>query len=152
MPSNGLFRPLTPVSIAFTILLACGLSQAQEAKELARHPGDTIKFEVKFDGPDAAKIRTVSLYLQRRGPAPANQAGFDGGFRGKSFPAIADAFHPEITIPDNAMTGDYFLSVSAAADTGNVPYTAGEQFQMHNFRIENPKTLTPPKITIKELP
>jgi hypothetical protein len=141
-------------AVALTLLLACSLSDAQEVKELARHPGDVLKFEVKFDGPDASKVKHISLYLALQGGSPpSNQPGFTNGFRGASASSSEpNIFRPEIRISENAATGDYFLMVSAAAEPGDAEYKTGEQFQMHLFHIENPKSFNAPKITVKEQP
>ena len=53
------------VGIALAVLLACGLSQAQDARVLPKHPGDTIKFEVRFEGPNADKIKTIGAGLNK---------------------------------------------------------------------------------------
>lgn len=142
--------------LSIVAFLVIGLLHAQQAKELPRHPGEVLRFEVKFEGPDTAKVRTVSLGLQATPTTtkPSNQSGFISGFSSeKSVEASSPGiFRPEIKIPDNAMSGDYYLIVSAQADTGNVGYEAGKQFQLHLFHIENTRTFTPPTITVKELP
>lgn len=142
--------------LAFAVLLACSLSQAQ-VKELPLHPNDVRKFEVTFSGPDAEKIDSVCLQLRATTEAPANQVGFTTVIPCMAWlpPVPVGApriFHPEIRIPENAATGDYNLEVISrvVADAGGTTYTAGKQFQLHSFHVENPRTFTPPKITVKE--
>jgi hypothetical protein len=134
--------------------LGLGVMQAQEAKPLPRHPGDTIKFEVKFDGPNADRIKTVSAGLNMRVAAPKDQAGFTNGF-GTSHPftpSSPDTFIVEMTVPDNAATGDYFFYVSGSAVEGSANYTDGQDFNVPPIRIENQRTFTPPGIKVTPLP
>ncbi len=135
-------------------LLGLGIGQAQQVSELAKHSGETLKFEVKLEGQDAQKVKSVSLYLgSRNGSIPPEQSGFTNGYRGASFPAISTGiFRPEITIPANLATGDYFLVVTVIADPGSAEYIAGKQFQMHDIHINNSQTFVPPsKIEVKEV-
>ena len=139
-------------SLTLVVLLALSLSQAQEAKELARHPGDVLKFEVKFDGPDAAKVTSLEIYLSCSSAQPgANQAGFVNNFGGtKTFQAVSPrTFQPEIVIPKDILPGDYSLSIHAHADVGNAIYDSGKQFQLH-IRVDNSRTFTAPGIIVKE--
>jgi hypothetical protein len=144
---------LKTILIAGT-LFGFGVMQAQQATELAKHPQETLKFEVKLEGQDAQKIKSVSLYLaMKAGSVPTDQPGFTNGCRGgNAAPISIGIFRPEITIPDNIANGDYILIVTANADPGSTDYVAGKQFQLHDFHIENPKTFTPPsKIEVKEV-
>jgi hypothetical protein len=154
MSSSRLFRIFNLTSIVFTILLACSLSQAQDAKVLPKHPGDTIKFEVRFEGPNADKIKTVTASLNMRVAPPKDQAGFTNGF-GTQHPFSASSpntFIIEMTVADNAATGDYFLNVGATATEGSASYQDGQEFNIPSIHVENPKTFTPPGITVKPLP
>jgi len=135
-------------------LLGLGVVQPQTINEIAKHPGQTIKFEVKLEGQDLQKVKSVSLYLGlRSGSIPTDQSGFTNEYRGGNFPASSrGTFRPEITIPYNIASGDYFLVVSAIADSGSADYTAGKEFPLHDFEIDNPKSFTPPsKIAVKEV-
>jgi hypothetical protein len=153
MLSNGLFRPFKLTSIAFTILLTLSFSQAQDAKVLPKHPRDVIKFDIKFDGPNAARIKTIGGGLSLRVGASKDQSGFRGGFgAGGIPPASLNTFHFELTVPNDIATGDYFLGISANADEGSASYQAGQEFQLPPIHIENPKTFVPPAVTVKELP
>jgi hypothetical protein len=145
-------KTLKTILLAGT-LLSLGIAQAQQATELAKHPGDTLKFEIKFDGPDAGKIKQVFLYLGSVPGRAPDQPGFDAGFRGNDAQLIgANTFKADITIPDNAATGDYILYVTANANPGGFQYKGGDQFPMHFIHIENPNTFRPPHIEVKPLP
>ena len=151
MSSGRLFRILNLTSIVFTILLACSLSQAKDAKELAIRPGDTLRFEVKFEGPDAGKITQITLFLRSKTGEPADQVGFGEVVQSPPFkPLSLNTFQAEIKITDNIATGDYVLQIGAEAVQGGVSYDAGKQFQLHSFHIDNSRKFTPPKITVKE--
>lgn len=134
-------------------LLSSAFTQAQEAKLLPRHPGDVIKFEIRFDGPNADKIKSVDAGLGIKGPIPKDQSGFRGGAGANSGPPVSpDAFRVEIKIPDNIATGDYVLGIGANAAEGSAGYQDGQDFHIAPIRIENPRTFVPPSITVKELP
>jgi hypothetical protein len=146
-------KALKTILLAGT-LLGLGIAHAQEAKVLPKHPGETLKFDVKLEGQDVQKVKAVSLYLgARNGPLQTDQSGFTSGSRGANFLAIATGtFRPEITIPDNMATGDYYLVVTAIAEPGSADYVSGKQFQLQDFHIDNPKTFVPPsKIEVKEV-
>jgi hypothetical protein len=143
----------TILGIALAILSTLGLSQAQEARPLPRHPGDVIKFEIKFDGPNAGKITTASASLNMRVGPPKDQAGFTNGFGSPpTAPLSPDTFIVEMTVPKNAATGDYYLYVSANAVEGSANYSDGQEYNIPPIHVENPKTFTPPGITVKQLP
>jgi hypothetical protein len=135
------------------VLLACSLSKAQDARVLPKHPGDTIKFEVKFDGPTADKIKTIGAGLNTRMGAPKDQSGFTTSFGANNIsPSSPNSFRLEMTVPNNIATGDYFLNIGARADEGSAGYQDGQEFKLPPIHIENPRTFTPPAITVKELP
>jgi hypothetical protein len=142
----------TALGIVLTILSTLSLSQAQEAHPLPRHPGDVIKFEIKFDGPNAGKINSVSGSLGLRSAVPKDQAGFRPGFAANGSPLAPDTFRVELTVPDNAATGDYYFNFNASAVEGSANYSDGQEFNIPPVRIENPKTFTPPAVTVKQLP
>lgn len=136
-------------------LLSLGVLQAQEAKPLPRHPGDTVKFEIKFDGPDAPKVKTVNVVLRLRAAMPPDQSGFSGAFGGDSVQAsLPNTFRPEVKIPDNAANGEYFLDINASADNsaGSVTYHDGSDFHLNPIHVENGRTFTPPHVTVTQQP
>ena len=140
----------------FVIAAVLGLTAArsQEARELPLHPGNTLKFDIKFDGPDAAKVKTVRVYLAwKMGDIHPDQPGFQQGLNGtESGPTGPNSFRPEITLPDNIASGEYTLFVVANFNPGTVQYKAGDQFQLHSYRVENPRSVVAPKISVQELP
>lgn len=143
----------TKLGLVVAALLSLSFLQAQEARVLARHPGDAIKFEIKFDGPDAGKVTGVSLHFGLKGSAPADQVGFneglDGGSQTQSSP---HTFIVEVKIAENDATGTYTLNqVSAGGPVGGKTY-APPDFQSFTVLVENPKTFVPPKVTVKQLP
>jgi len=141
-----------------TILVAAALSSlgvahAQDAKVLPKHPGDNVKYEVKFDGPNADKIRTVNAGLRMRGDTPKDQVGFSAYIPDDGVsPSPSRAFELTFRIPENAANGDYYLNLSAIAEEGSGDYRDGQEFNAPPIRIENPRTFTPPGITVKPLP
>jgi len=139
--------------VALAVFLACSLSQAEDAKVLPKHPGDIIKYEVKFDGPNADKIKTVGAGLHMRGPISKDQSGFIGSFGTghQVLPSPSKTFILEMTVPNDSATGDYFLNVGASSDEGSASYEDGQEFTIPPVHIENPKTFTPPRITVKPL-
>ena len=139
--------------VALTALLTCGLLQSQEAREAPHHPGDILKFEIKFDGADAAKVKTIRIYLIPQDGPPPNQAGFNVTPQGGDFSPISPGvFQANLKIPDGAPTGTYLLRVNATAENGagSATYNAKTDFDLHAYRIENPMTFTPPKIKVTE--
>jgi len=136
-----------------TTLLTLSCIQAQEAKVLARHPGDIIKFEIKFDGPNAEKITRVNGGLNLEGQIPNDQAGFVNSFGGNSTtPSSPKSFDLQLKVPDNIATGNYTLSLTGFAAEGYGDYANGRDFMLPPIHIENPKKFTPPSITVKQLP
>ena len=63
---------------AASIILNVSLLNAQAAP-LPRHPGDVIKYEIKFDGPNADRIKTVNAGLNITATVPKDQSGFAQG-------------------------------------------------------------------------
>jgi hypothetical protein len=133
-------------------LLLLSFAQAQEAHEKPLKPGDKIRFEVKLNGPDADKVTAVSLNFAIQGQPSPDQAGFSTGFGASaSTPASPGVFNVEVVVGDDA-SGTYRLNQASAG----TPY-AGHSYNTADFGdftvvVENPKTFTPPKITIKKLP
>jgi hypothetical protein len=117
--------------------------------------GTFVRFDIKFNGPDAAKVKIVRIYLTRKTDVPPDQSGFSVTPQGGDFsPDPSGVFKTEIKIPEGTPTGDYALQVVATGQgsAGSATYDAGDQFQLHRFHIANPATFTPPHITVKELP
>ncbi len=134
-------------------LLSSAFMQAQGPGPLPRHPGDVIKYEIRFDGPNADKIKTVSAQMVTNS-IPRDQSGFTNGF-GTSHqftPSSPKTFDIEMTIPNNIATGDYRLnSIDARADEG-APTYSNQDYSVPIIHIENPRTFTPPGISVKPLP
>jgi hypothetical protein len=137
-------------AVPFLNLSLCG----QEAKVQPLHPGDVIKFEIKFDGPNADKVKTVNAGLTTRMSPPKDQSGFSNGFgtQRQYPPTSPNTFVVEMTVPDNAVTGDYSLWVGATATEGSANYADGQEFHFPIVHIENPRKFTPPAINVKQLP
>jgi len=97
-------------------LLGLGIAQAQTVTELAHHPNDVLRFEIKFDGADAPKISQVTFLLQLKGAVPANQPGFSANQQSawvsQSSP---NSFQVELKIDDKIATGTYVAKVIANA-------------------------------------
>jgi hypothetical protein len=126
--------------------------QPSEVTEF-RKPGDALHFEVKFNGPDADKIRSVSIDFNVTGNKPtADQTGFQRSFGGPTFTASSPrTFVVEAKIPETACSGDYRVYVNVQSDSGSFQYVSGEQFQMPLIHIRNDRTFTAPQITVTEL-
>jgi hypothetical protein len=142
------------LSIVIAAFLTLSIAQAQDAHPLPRHPGDIIKYEIRFDGLNADKIKNVNAGLSIRGPIPKDQAGFTGGFgtNGSVGPSSPATFKIELTVPPNIATGDYYLNFSAVATEGGANYSDGQEFSVPAVHIENPKTFTPPGVKVTPLP
>jgi hypothetical protein len=141
------------VMVSLVVVLIMGFSWAQQAHEKPLKPGDKIPFEVKLNGPDTEKVTAVSLNFGLQSQPSHDQEGFGTqGFGGNSSVAISPGtFHVDVTVGD-VPSGTYRL-IQASAGT---PY-AGHAYSPADFGdftvvVENPKTFTPPKITIKKLP
>jgi hypothetical protein len=139
------------VCLPLFIAVFLSLAHAQELKVQPLQPGNVLRFEVTFSGPDADKIKRMSLVVGLKGSAPPNQAGFNEGFGAQGQLVSTHTFHVDIKIPDNAATGDYIVRrVDANSDLGSAAYTSG--FSTTTYHIENPQTFTPPTVSVKPLP
>jgi len=141
------FFPLTVMAV-----IALSAVSAQQVTEF-RQPGDVIRFEIKFDGPDAAKIKRIILALNKpNGETPKDQVGFDTSFGSNGWTGEVSplTFRVELTVPTNVATGDYVLSVIAQAENGRTQYVSGDQFKLPPFHVRNAKTFIPPTITVTE--
>jgi hypothetical protein len=145
---------IATVVFCFAISTISCLLQGQEAQPLARHPGDVIKYEIKFNGRNADKIQQVTAGMSLRIGAPKDQAGFNQNFgtNGWIGPSSPTTFKIEMTVPANAATGDYYLSITGRADEGAANYQDGQEFNTPPIHIENPKTFTPPGVKVAPLP
>jgi hypothetical protein len=140
--------------LTITTILSFSLSQAQQAAPLARHPGDVIKYEIKFDAPNADKIKTVYARMNTNAPVPKDQAGFTSQFNtpGQIQASSPKTFIVEMTIPDNAATGDYRLHFTATAIEGSAEYEDGQEFNVPTVHVDNPRTFTPPAVKVTPQP
>jgi len=140
-------------TLSFLPVLAAIMCSALAAQQVTdfRRPGDVIRIEVKFDGPDANKIKSIVLYLSAVGSIPGNQIGFQNGFGGDWTDAASPhTFETEVKIPANVATGDYKLSINARAEAGSTQYVAGDQFHLPLFHIKNERSFVPPTVTVTE--
>jgi hypothetical protein len=131
-------------------VIACSAVSAQQVTEF-KQPGDFIRLEIKFDGPDTAKIKSLALYFgSTGGRIPENQEGFKNFMNSQQFqPVSPGRFLAEIKIPEDVATGDYTLIVNVQTETnGTVPYPDGQRFHLHPFHVRNPKTFIPPSISV----
>jgi hypothetical protein len=147
-------RKALKIALLAGILMGLGIAQAQQLQEQPKHPGDVLKFEVKFEGPDADKIKYVSLNLGlAAGSSLEKQVGFNQGLSGASRIQVAPrTFHIEVIVTDDIASGDYTLSqLNAGAEVGGENYPQRD-FQGYRVHIENPRTFIPPKVSIKPLP
>ena len=141
------------LKVLVTCLLSLSVMQAQQAQPLARHPGDVIKYEIKFDGPNADRIKSVNAGLGLRTQIPKDQAGFAGGISENNIqPSAPKTFELSFKVPENIADGDYYLNFSALAAEGFGNYSDGQEFNVPAVRIENPKKFTPPAVSVKPLP
>jgi hypothetical protein len=135
------------------VLLNLAAMQAQDAHPLPRHPGDVIKYEIKFDGPNADKITRVGGGLNITQQIPKDQAGFAGNVGATiNAPSSPKTFILELKVPDNIATGDYTLAFTAYAAEGYGNYANGQDFKLPSVHIENPKKFSPPSVTVTPLP
>ena len=141
-------KVLKTILSAGALLLSLSTAQSQDAKLQPHYPKEILKFEIKFEGADADKIKTVHLYFncQDAHPAP-DQSGFTNNFGGTgTFKLVSPGtFEVEEGIPGSLLPGNYNLRVDARADAGGANYDG-----VATIRIGNRETFTPPKITVKE--
>lgn len=135
-----------------TIVVSLNVLHAQELSEQPRHPGQVIKFEIKFEGADADKVKQVYIGLTLLGSVQPNQEGFKPNFNaGKWFTTtVPKVFQAEITIPEDVASGEYKLNIQGQAEAGNAQYASGESFKLTPIRIANPRTFTKPEISVHE--
>jgi uncharacterized protein YfaS (alpha-2-macroglobulin family) len=146
-------RTILKTVLTAGILLSLGVASAQEAKPLPRHPGDVIKYQIVFDGPNAEKIKYVNASLALMVGPPKDQAGFATGIPDNNVqPKSPNIFELSFKVPENASDGDYRLSFSAFADDGSGNYMSGQEFNVSLVHIENPKKFTPPTVKVTPLP
>jgi hypothetical protein len=138
-------------TIAIAALLGGSLLAAQEVTEFKR-PGDVVRFEIKFSGPDAVKVKAVSLQLNAKVGPPDDQSGFTTAFTSmKSFgPSAPNTFEAEVAVPENIASGDYVLYINAQAETGAARYESGQQFQLPLLHVRNDRTFKAPQVTVVE--
>lgn len=141
------------LTLCFSLLLA-SCAFAQQPQPLAKHPGDVIKYQIVFDGPNADKIKTVFARMSCDGPIQKDQAGFTGQFNtvGQVPPSSAKTFTVEMKIPDNAASGEWRLNFDAMAAEGSANYQDGQEFTVPSVHIENPNKFTPPGVKVTPLP
>jgi hypothetical protein len=137
----------------FAFLLCLCELHAQEVKQLPKHPGDVIKFEVTFQGVDADKITAVYTQLQSPAQPSPEQAGFTGNLNSSDFQRVSPGiFDIEVKVPDNALTGDYTLRLDVRSNSIQLNYFAGQQFQMRPVHIENLRKFVQPAVQVAQLP
>lgn len=140
------------ITAVLGILPTSAQQQSPEVTEF-RKPGDVLRFGVKFSGPDAEKIKGVSVSFGVIDNKPSvDQTGFGRSFGGGVFrQSSARTFIVEATIPDGVASGDYLVYINVQADSGNFQYVSGNQFQTPSIRVRNDRSFTPPHITVTEL-
>jgi hypothetical protein len=140
-------------NIAIAAILGGSLLAAQEVTEFKR-PGEVVRFEIKFSGPDAAKVKAVSLQLNAKVGPSGDQSGFTTVFTStKSFgPSAPNTFEAEAKVPENIASGDYVLYINAQAETGAARYESGQQFQLPLLHVRNDSMFKAPQVAVVELP
>jgi len=149
-------RPLKFLLVTAVLEIASVSAQQQPVAEATefRKPGDVIRFDIKFSGPDADKIRTASLYLGLAGGgASTDQPGFSQGFGGPPSRQTAPrVFSVNAPVPDVIASGNYTVYINVQTDTGTgFQYASGNQFETPLIHIRNDRTFRPPQITVSEL-
>jgi len=136
-----------------TVLSLCPC-RAQEAQPLPRHPGDVIKYEIKFDGQNAERIKSVYARMNTGQQPPKDQAGFATQIstNGEIQATSPRTFIIEMRVPDNLASGEYKLFIGANAGEGSATYSDGQDFNIPPVSIENPKKFAPPAIKVTPLP
>jgi len=133
-------------------LLSAVFVQAQEVQQLPKHPGDVIKFSIKFDGVDANKITAVYPRLWTNSQPQVEQAGFVNAFNSSDFRLISPGnFEIQLTIPENAVSGEYVLNMDVRAGTLQLSYSDGQQYHMRPIRVENERKFVQPGVQVAEL-
>lgn len=143
---------LTVAALGAILLGSSANIGAQRAVDY-REPGDVIRLEVSFDGPDAARIKTVAVYLRDLNGLSSDQQGFMTQFNSNAVgPAHASTFDVSVQIPQSAATGEYAVFVIATTDNNSLRYDSGDQFKVATYHIRNKSGFPPPHINVKELP
>ena len=133
-------------------LLSLGIVNAQEAKEQPLKPGDVIKLDLEFRGPDADQLTSINASLYSHAPRPEDQAGFMTNFPGEFKLTSPRNFHAEFKVPDTAVSGEYKLDSLDVRGLGiQLTYTDGEQYHLHTFHVDNKDKFVQPSVTIKEV-
>ena len=114
-----------------------------------RHPGDNVKFDVRFSGKDAARITSASFALRLRGKPHEDQAALHTEILGDLVrPDKNGVFHLAATVPTYVASGDYELYVGAnmgvAPDSISIDYN-----RLAAVHIQNDVTIEKPRIAIR---
>lgn len=134
---------------ALTVLVLLANSNAN-AQTPVYHPGQKLIITISFDGPDADKVTAADFNFGLPGGSTPSQPGFSAAmFSNNSKPAAAPhTFEVTFDIPDNQASGEYHLSqIRAAFNSPSVALTySGDELPARVAKIENPRTLTKPKL------
>jgi len=136
---------------AVVFLLLSGYAKAQSP--VVYHPGQSIRITIKFDGPDAGKIKSAVINLHL--PAISeSQPGFSAEiYGGESNPVGPNTFEVSFKIPETQASGDYQINQIRAivnvsgSETVTLFYNSPTDFPAgKTFTVENPNSIVKPEI------
>jgi hypothetical protein len=144
-------RHFGKIPCCFTpIILALVLNLSAHAQTPVYHPGQKLIIKISFDGPDADKITGADFNFGLPGGSAPSQPGFSNAmFSNESKPTTAPhTFEITFNIPDIQASGEYHLSqIRATFNSPSVTLLySGDELPARVVKIDNPKTLTKPKL------
>lgn len=133
------------------LFVCCSLSAQEAASIQPKEPDKPFTLEIKFDGPDAAKIKSISIWAVAKN-VPDNQAGFPSRVGlGSCEPKSPGLFEAQLQFGSNAPSSEYNLEIHAYGNPGEKVYLETQDFKIvPPLRAKNNATFIPPKISVQE--
>jgi hypothetical protein len=142
--------------VAFSALLLAALPRpvsAQNSVGPEFHPGQTLRYDIKFAGSNAGTIKQVLVGLRLETGVASDQPSFQTALNSDWVKSPIDGvYHLSITIPDTAATGDYEVIVMTNFnDDLSITYSRA-QVGLPLVRIANNRRFEIPRITVTQHP
>jgi hypothetical protein len=115
------------------------------------HPGQTVSFNVTFEGIDVSKLTGAQLTLDMISSLHDDQAGFVTQINiNPSHSTGVGSFEISMVIPDNQGSGTYRLA-SVSTGTPNIGFSYRDGLPTLTITIDNPNRFTKPALkSVKE--
>ena len=115
------------ICVLASLSLACLLPKASAQQPPPAvgtvHPGATLSYDVKLDGPDSSEITGVIVSLNYWGGGGINQPNFAITSTSRQFNRAPDGvFHVSWKLLDSLATGDYEVIVTALTADNKLQY------------------------------